>query len=86
MESICTADWLAESIRSWREARGFSPEQAARRLDVTAATWQEWEAGIIPGNKQLKALAELGVYIPIPFKERSQNGFWRRRSKNHEQK
>jgi len=33
-------------LRAWREARGYTMVDAAKRLDIPYRTWQDWEAGL----------------------------------------
>lgn len=48
---------LADDLRDWRGAYGFSQPEAADRLGVSLRTWQGWEAGREPRYPRLVRLA-----------------------------
>jgi len=65
---MTTREWFADSLRDWRESKGLTVEQAARRVGVKPYTWEGWESGRkIPRPYYLKNLIDFGIYIPVPF-------------------
>lgn len=53
-----TAEFFGSLIRSARETRSLSVEEAARRAGMTAREWEAIEAGRVPRTReQLQAVA-----------------------------
>jgi len=47
-------------LRAWREAKGYSQDEAATKIGVAQATWWDWELGDKqPGVDQAIAIQEL---------------------------
>lgn len=51
---------LSERIKSFRQKKGYSQEQLARKLHLTQGAVSQWELGITsPSAPQISALADL---------------------------
>ena len=52
----------ATQLRTWRKSKGLSQSQAAKLLDLSVRTWQEWEHGRTePDARHRKELVKNGV-------------------------
>lgn len=47
------------NLKAAREARGWSQVQVARYLEIAQPTYQHWESGVRPSDRNLKKLCHL---------------------------